>query len=130
VNLRIILILLAVTVASTPSNAQPLSGPTDHELHAAFCAGALKAEIDRVARDDASPKSNEMHEHLQAWIRESEEKRRRFAAYLVATGVLADLRRREASAGLTLAMRQGEAEKAFDLYTLNRAAADRQTVSV
>jgi len=132
--LSIVAILMGVGLCC-PSVAQTPNGATDNELYASYCTGVLdeemaayqpgeKPSLEKIEKDlkqnnlDSSPEKlhqwaqellairEKSWEHLQAYQEERQNKRQRFGAYLVATGVLTDPKR-DAVLGLTVAMNQG-----------------------
>jgi hypothetical protein len=74
----------------------------------------------RQRAQEAQAAKERTWENLQAMQVESQNERKRFAAYLLATGVLTDPERTGASLGITVAMSQGRQDSKQCLATMSR----------
>ena len=90
-----------------PAMAQQ-PGATDNELHAAYCVGVLDEQIHTVrATPNGDPNTRQLRE---GDLLPKLELRKRFADYLLATGLVADTNRDAAGLGALVAQRRGGAD--------------------
>jgi hypothetical protein len=112
-RLRAISCLLVSTLAWGSSHAQPASRLTDRQLQVAYCVGATQARLVAMPQIDPIPSSaTEQDRRAIEWgnaykrsaSQDLDNRRRRFLAYLTATGALTNP---ESTLGVDIARNQG-----------------------
>jgi len=103
------IIAVIALAASVVPLAHGQSGPTDNDIHAAYCASALTATIKRDSQ--RKPSANDlMREVWRGVINEQTKRRDRFGAYLEARGYFNSTNKTLADA-LAVATKRGEQEE-------------------
>lgn len=95
----------------TSRAAQTTSAPTDNQMYASYCLGVIDATKQEVEKTIAStPQTDASIQSLRYQEAENDQRRRRFAAYLLATGILTSNDTTDMAVGLAAAMNQGSAD--------------------
>jgi hypothetical protein len=100
--------------------AEAQSGPSDNELHAAYCKGVFDERIDILKQGSVYPVPPRIEQEMEQERRDLFQRRQRVTDYLRSTGVMFDPNRKTAIFGIVGATKRGRSDMLQALDAVGR----------